>query len=64
MKQLFDETINILVITKTKMDSDFRNSQFKIEGFSIPHKFARKIFGRGYTFMFDKIYFGKLSKCY
>ena len=61
LKLLLEETINILVLAEFKIDSTFRNSQSKRVGFSIPHKFPRKRFSRGYFLMFGKIYLGKIE---
>ena len=45
LKTIIGKNIDILVITETKIDSSFPNSQFKIEGFSMPYRFDRNRFG-------------------
>ena len=41
LKSIIGKNIDILVITETKIDSSFPNSQFGIEGFSMPYRFDR-----------------------
>ena len=39
--------MDILIITETKLDDTFTNSQFKIEGFSYPYRLDRTKEGEG-----------------
>ena len=39
--------VDILIITETKLDDTFTNSQFKIEGFSYPYRLDRTKEGEG-----------------
>ena len=47
MKSIIGKNIDILVITETKIDPSFPNSQFQIDGFSMPFRFDRNRFGGG-----------------
>ena len=47
LKSIIGKNIDILVITETKIDSSFPNSQFGIEGFSMPYRFDRNRLGGG-----------------
>ena len=47
LKSIIGKNIDILVITETKIDSSFPNSQFRIEGFSMPYRFDRNRLGAG-----------------
>ena len=38
LKEVIKDNIDILVITKTKLDNNFPLSQFKMEGFSLPYR--------------------------
>ena len=44
---IIEKNIDILVITETKTDSSFPNSQFIIEGFSMPYRWDRNSLGGG-----------------
>ena len=48
-KLIIKKNIDVLVITETKLDSSFPNSQFMIERFSMPYRFDRNRFGGGVT---------------
>ena len=41
LKSIIGKNIDIVVTTETKIDSSFPNSQFRIEGFSMPYRFDR-----------------------
>ena len=45
LKTIIGNNIDILIITETKVDSRFPNSQFMTEGFSMPFKLDRNRFG-------------------
>ena len=47
LKVLIVNNIDILVLTETKIDSSFPNSQFRIDGFSAPFRLDRNKFGGG-----------------
>ena len=47
LRTLRGKNIDILVLTETKLDSSFPNSQFAIDGFSVPFRFDRNRFGGG-----------------
>ena len=47
LKSIIGKNIDILVITETRIDSSFPNSQFRIEGFSMPYRFDRNRLGGG-----------------
>ena len=47
LKVLIVNNIDILVLTETKIDSSFPNSQFRIDEFSGPFRLDRKKFGGG-----------------
>ena len=47
LKVLIVNNIDILVLTETKIDSSFPNSQFRIDGFSAPFRLNRNKFGGG-----------------
>ena len=47
LKLIIGNNIDILIITETKTDSSFLNSQFMIEGFSMPFSLDRPRFGGG-----------------
>ena len=47
LKLIIGNNIDILIITETKTDSSFLNSQFMIEGFSMPFRLDRTRFGGG-----------------
>ena len=42
---IIGNNVNILIITETKIDSSFPNSQFMIEGFSMPFRLDGNRFG-------------------
>ena len=44
---IIGKNIDILIITETKIDSSFPNSQSMIEGFSVPFRLDRNRFGGG-----------------
>ena len=47
LKLIIGNNIDILIITETKTDTSFLNSQFMIEGFSMPFRLDRTQFGGG-----------------
>ena len=47
LKVLIVNNIDILVLTETKIDYSFPNSQFRIDGFSAPFRLDRSKFGGG-----------------
>ena len=47
LKTLCGKNIDIIVLTETKFDSSFPNSQFAIDGFSVPFRCDRNRFGGG-----------------
>ena len=49
----FDGKVDILVVTETKLDSNFPNSQFLI-GYSEPYRFKETGTGVRFLFMFEK----------
>ena len=40
-------TVDILMVSETKIDDTFRESQVLIEGFSTPYRLDRRAMGRG-----------------
>ena len=47
LKVLIENNIDILVLTETKIDSNFPNAQFRIDGFSASFRLDRNRFGGG-----------------
>ena len=46
-KDLIKDKLDILVVTETKIDESYPNSQFSIDGFSTPFRLDRNKFGGG-----------------
>ena len=46
-KFLIENNIDILVLTETKIDANFPNAQFRIDGFSAPFRLDQNKFGGG-----------------
>ena len=46
-KVLIENNIDVLVLTETKIDTSFPNTQFRIDGFSAPFRLGRNRFGGG-----------------
>ena len=46
-KVLIENNIDILLLTETKIDASFPNTQFRIDGFSAPFRLDRNRFGGG-----------------
>ena len=44
---MVQQKVDILVLTKTKLDSSFPNQQLYIEGFCLPYRLHRNKHGRG-----------------
>ena len=47
LSDIIKTSINILMISKTKLDSSFSNGQFQIYGYSEPYRFDRNENGNG-----------------
>ena len=47
LKVVIKNNIDILIVTETKIDLSFSNSQFMTEGFSMPFRFDRNRSGGG-----------------
>ena len=47
LKVVIENNIGILIVTETKIDSNFSSSQFMTEGFSMPFRFDRNRCGGG-----------------
>ena len=47
LKLIVTGIFDILVITETKLDNSFPDNQFKIDGFSIPYRLDRNLYGGG-----------------
>ena len=47
LKMIIGNNIDILILTETKIDSSFPNSQFMIEGLSMPFRLDKNRFGGG-----------------
>ena len=54
LKMIIGNNIDNIIITETKTDSNFPNSQFLIEGFSIPIVLGRNRFGGGFIIYFQE----------
>ena len=44
---IIEKSIDVLILTKTKTDSSFSNSQFMMIGYSLPFRYDRNRFGIG-----------------
>ena len=54
LKTIVQDTIDILVLTDTKLDDSFRIGQFTIPGFKLPYRPQRK--RRGYLSLCERKY--------
>ena len=63
LKVVIENNIDILIVTETKIDSNFSSSQFVIKGFTIPFRFDRnRSGGRVIIYVRDDIPSKQLTK--